>query len=294
MGQKVHPLGFRRGIPSHSEKNYLSQGEDFFDRRDPHRLRPHFDRSHLGNRYSQSLVLEKYAKEIFEKSGYLINSQKIHQKQESFDIYLDLYLRRGTSSQWGSEEMREKGQLPRKLNWSPRPLSWHSLKEEDLSFYGKFFEKYLTKNLPLKWHIRQLKGENPKIRERLSENLGRYTKYPFFNDAINILQILSQEPASPILASFIAKELEESPRHNLFIDFLSEGLDLITLQKDSNLCGVLIQIKGRASGSDRTKRVQYRKGSLPLQSMAAPIDFGFSETLTSYGRSSIKVWLKYN
>lgn len=293
MGQKVHPIGFRRGIPSDSEKEYLSHGENFFDRRDSQRLRPHFDRFMLANRYSQTLILEKYVKEIFEKSGYFINSQKIHQKQKSFEVYVDLYLRRGTSPQLGSEKTKEKGQRMRKLTWTPRPLSWHPLKEEDLFFYGKFFEKYLTQNLPVNWHIRHLNGDQPKLRETLSENLARYEKYPFFSDGLAIFQILCQEPASPLLASFIAKELQDFPRHNLFIDFISEGLDLITLRKDSNLLGALLQVKGRASGSDRTKRVQYRKGSLPLQRMSAPIDFGFSETLTSYGRSSIKVWLKY-
>ena len=293
MGQKVHPIGFRRGIPSHSEKEYLSHGENYFERRDPQRLRPHFDRFMLANRYSQTLILEKYVKEIFEKSGYFINSLKIHQKQKSFEIYLDLYLRRGTSPQWGSEKAKEKGQRMRKLNWTPRPLSWHPLKEEDLAFYGKFFEKYLTQDLPVNWHIRHLEGEKPKLRETLSENLVRYGKYPFFNDGLAIFQILCQEPGSALLAAFIAKELEEFPRHNLFIDFISEGLDLITLRKDSNLLGALLQLKGRASGSDRAKRVQYRKGSLPLQRMEAPIDFGFSEVLTSYGRSSVKVWLKY-
>lgn len=294
MGQKVHPIGFRRGIPSQTEKDYLSHGENFFDRRDPQRLRPHFDRSLLANRYGQTLILEKYIQEIFEKSGYFINSQKIHQKEKSFEIYLDLYLRQGTSPSRKSEKAQEKNRSLRKLTWTSRPLAWHPLKEEDLAFYGKFFEKYLTKNLPLNWHIRDLEGGKSKFGEILAQNLGRYRKYPFFNDGLAIFQILSQEPASPLLARFIAKELEDFPRHNLFIDFISEGLDLITLRKDSNLLGALLQVKGRASGSDRAKRIQYRKGSLPLQRMNAPIDFGFSESLTSYGRSSIKVWLKYN
>ena len=36
--------------------------------------------------------------------------------------------------------------------------------------------------------------------------------------------------------------------------------------------GFLIQIKGRINGSDRSRRLKYRYGSLPLHTIDAPID----------------------
>jgi ribosomal protein S3 len=39
-----------------------------------------------------------------------------------------------------------------------------------------------------------------------------------------------------------------------------------------NLLGFLIQIKGRINGSDRSRRLKYRIGSVPLHTINAPID----------------------
>ena len=59
-----------------------------------------------------------------------------------------------------------------------------------------------------------------------------------------------------------------------------------------NLSGFLIQIKGRINGSDRSRRLTIRKGSIPLHTMDAAIDQSFSEATTIYGKCSVKVWLK--
>jgi len=63
--------------------------------------------------------------------------------------------------------------------------------------------------------------------------------------------------------------------------------------KGEKVKGILVKVKGRINGSDRSRTSSYRYGSIPLHTIEAAIDYGFAFTKSSYGVSSIKVWLFY-
>jgi small subunit ribosomal protein S3 len=60
------------------------------------------------------------------------------------------------------------------------------------------------------------------------------------------------------------------------------------------LKGCFVQVKGRIGGSDRTRKVVCKVGTLPLQKKTACIDFYIAEALTIYGLCSVKVWAYYS
>jgi small subunit ribosomal protein S3 len=60
---------------------------------------------------------------------------------------------------------------------------------------------------------------------------------------------------------------------------------------DAGAKGVKIRCRGRLDGSEMSRRETYMTGSIPLHTLRADIDYGFSEALTTYGLIGVKVWV---
>jgi small subunit ribosomal protein S3 len=60
---------------------------------------------------------------------------------------------------------------------------------------------------------------------------------------------------------------------------------------DAGAKGIKIRCRGRLDGSEMSRRETYMMGSIPLHTLRADIDYGFSEALTTYGLIGIKVWV---
>jgi small subunit ribosomal protein S3 len=57
--------------------------------------------------------------------------------------------------------------------------------------------------------------------------------------------------------------------------------------------GVKVLIGGRLGGAEMARREKVVMGSLPLQTLRADIDYGFTEAHTKYGLIGIKVWVNH-
>ena len=55
--------------------------------------------------------------------------------------------------------------------------------------------------------------------------------------------------------------------------------------------GIKVNVAGRLNGAEIARSEWYREGRVPLHTLKAGIDFGFSEALTTYGIIGIKVWI---
>ena len=55
--------------------------------------------------------------------------------------------------------------------------------------------------------------------------------------------------------------------------------------------GIRIQVAGRLGGADIARTEQQRQGRVPLQTLRAKIDYGFSEASTVYGIIGVKCWI---
>ena len=215
-----------------------------------------------------------------------------------------------------NEENKVQGTSLRRRTWTKRRLPWRQLTQKDLLFFSKLIEKTMTAGLPVKWKIRLLnKNLNPNqpLIQNLFRSLGPAKNQDFFQDGISILSLVLNEPHAPLLAQQIAQELSLLRRHSNFIQYIKEGLSQgLEFQRQEkirssnlsprpspktnefniNLRGFLIQIKGRINGSDRQRLLRARQGSVPLHTINAPLDYGFSEAVTIQGKCSVKLWLK--
>jgi small subunit ribosomal protein S3 len=55
--------------------------------------------------------------------------------------------------------------------------------------------------------------------------------------------------------------------------------------------GIKIRCSGRLAGAEIARAEWYREGRVPLHTIRADIDYGFSEAKTKYGLIGIKVWI---
>ena len=55
--------------------------------------------------------------------------------------------------------------------------------------------------------------------------------------------------------------------------------------------GIKVCCAGRLGGAEMSRTETYKQGKVPLQTFRADIDYGFAESLTTYGLIGIKVWI---
>ena len=55
--------------------------------------------------------------------------------------------------------------------------------------------------------------------------------------------------------------------------------------------GIKIQLAGRLGGSEMARREKQIAGSIPLSTLRAKIDYGFTEAMTAQGHIGVQVWI---
>ena len=109
----------------------------------------------------------------------------------------------------------------------------------------------------------------------------------FVGHAVNIdvLDIKNPDADAQLVAENIAQQIEKR------IAFRRAMKSSIQRAMKSGAKGVKVSISGRLGGADIARTEQYHEGSIPLQTLRANIDYGFSEAKTTYGRLGVKVWI---
>jgi small subunit ribosomal protein S3 len=59
----------------------------------------------------------------------------------------------------------------------------------------------------------------------------------------------------------------------------------------SGALGVKVRVSGRLNGGEIARTEWYREGRIPLHTFRADIDYGLSESRTTYGVIGVKVWI---
>ncbi len=100
---------------------------------------------------------------------------------------------------------------------------------------------------------------------------------------INIVEIKNPSTNAQLISENIALQLEKR------IAFRRAMKKAIQQAMDSGAKGVKIQTKGRLAGSEIARTEGYLEGTVPLHTLRADIDYGFSEANTTYGKIGVKV-----
>lgn len=103
--------------------------------------------------------------------------------------------------------------------------------------------------------------------------------------SLNIIEIKQPDLNAQLVAESIASQLERR------ISYRRAVKQAIGRTMKLGARGIKIQCSGRLGGAEIARSETYREGTIPLQTLRADIDYGFSEAKTTYGRIGVKVWL---
>ena len=102
---------------------------------------------------------------------------------------------------------------------------------------------------------------------------------------VNILEARSPDSNAQLVADSIAAQLEKR------ISFRRAMKQAMGRAMKAGAKGVKIKCSGRLGGAEIARSEGYHDGSIPLQTMRADIEYGFTEAHTTYGRIGVKVWI---
>lgn len=102
---------------------------------------------------------------------------------------------------------------------------------------------------------------------------------------VDIREVDKPELNSLLVAEGIAIQLEKR------IAYRRAMRKAVDLALRMGAKGIKVMCSGRLGGVEIARSEWYLKGQLPLQTLRADIDYGFTEAFTTYGQIGIKVWL---
>ena len=118
--------------------------------------------------------------------------------------------------------------------------------------------------------------------ERITEELQTLTGRRI---EIKIEEITRPEIDAQLISEDIAEQLK---KRSSFRRTMKRALDQTM---DGGARGVKIQLSGRLGGSEMSRTEKANLGSVPLSTLRAKVDYGFTEAKTAQGHIGIKVWV---
>ena len=123
------------------------------------------------------------------------------------------------------------------------------------------------------------KGEDiEKLKKELADKLG----VPV---AVNIEEVRKPEVDAQLIADSITQQLEKRIMFRRAMKRAMQNAMRLGAQ------GIKIMSAGRLNGIEIARTEWYREGRVPLHTLRADIDYGFSEAKTTYGVIGVKVWV---
>ncbi len=118
--------------------------------------------------------------------------------------------------------------------------------------------------------------------EKLKADLAKKTKREVF---IDIQEVHKPELDAQLIAETIALQLEKR------VAFRRAMRKSVDSALRFGCKGIKVRVSGRLNGAEIARTEWYLQGQLPLHTLRADIDYGFSQAYTTYGVIGIKCWV---
>lgn len=116
------------------------------------------------------------------------------------------------------------------------------------------------------------------LKKKLGQEFGREI-------AIDIVEVRKPETNALLVGESIGQQLERR------IGFRRAMKKALQNASKFGVKGIKIRCSGRLGGAEIARAEWYKEGRVPLQTLRAAIDYGFTEAKTTYGIIGIKVWI---
>ncbi len=102
---------------------------------------------------------------------------------------------------------------------------------------------------------------------------------------IDIQEIKTPELDAQLVAENVALQIERR------IAYRRAMKKAVQIAMDFGAQGIRLRSSGRLNGAEISRSEWYREGKVPLHTLRTPIDYGFAEANTVYGKIGVKCWL---
>jgi len=121
-------------------------------------------------------------------------------------------------------------------------------------------------------------AEVEKLREALEELIDRKIN-------LNIVEVKSPDTDAQLVAEAIAEQLKKR------VGFRRVLKQRCETAMATGLKGVKVMVKGRLGGAEMSRKETQLRGSIPLHTLQAHVEYGYAVSRTTYGVIGVKVWL---
>lgn len=121
-------------------------------------------------------------------------------------------------------------------------------------------------------------AEVDKLKDALEELIDRQVN-------INIVEIKSPDTDAKLIAESISEQLKKRAAFRRIMKMRCESA------MAAGAVGIKIMLSGRLGGSEMARSEKQIRGSIPLHTLQAHIDYGFAVARTTFGVIGVKVWL---
>jgi len=118
--------------------------------------------------------------------------------------------------------------------------------------------------------------------DKLKQEIQKKTGKEVF---INIQEILKPELDAQLVSESVALQLEKR------IAFRRAMRKAVDAALRFGARGIKVRVSGRLNGAEIARSEWYLHGQLPLHTLRADIDYGFSEAKTAFGQIGVKTWI---
>jgi small subunit ribosomal protein S3 len=118
--------------------------------------------------------------------------------------------------------------------------------------------------------------------DELKNEVSKYLGKPVI---INVVEVARIDADAQLVAENIAQQLEKR------VAFRRAMKQAMQRTMRSGVQGIKIMVSGRLGGAEIARSEWAKEGRIPLQTLRADVDYGFTEADTIMGKIGVKVWI---
>ena len=118
--------------------------------------------------------------------------------------------------------------------------------------------------------------------EDLKKEVSKYLGKPII---INVVEVARIDADAQLVAEAIAQQLEKR------IAFRRAMKQAMQRTMRAGAQGIKVMVSGRLGGAEIARSEWAKEGRIPLQTLRADVDYGFTEADTIMGKIGVKVWI---
>ncbi len=118
--------------------------------------------------------------------------------------------------------------------------------------------------------------------DELKADTSKYLGRPV---VINVVEVAKIDADAQLVAEAIAQQLEKR------VAFRRAMKQAMQRSMRAGIQGIKVMVSGRLGGAEIARSEWAKEGRIPLQTLRADVDYGFTEADTVMGKIGVKVWI---